>query len=150
MWGVIGLGVVAWRSTAALARLALGESERARALAEEELAVARERGPARVVIRDLRILALAAKGTRSLDLLAEAVKVGHVTRPRLQYVNALVELGAATRRANQRTAARHPLRKGLELAERGGARALARRAREELGATGARSRRVMLSGIEAR
>ena len=148
-WGSIGPGVVAWRSTAALARLALGEHERARALAHEELALARERGLGRVVIRDLRILAFAAKGTRTLDLLAEAVKVGRAAPPRLEYINALVDLGAATRRANQRTAARHPLRTALELADRGGAAALARRAREELEATGARSRRVMLSGINA-
>jgi DNA-binding CsgD family transcriptional regulator len=147
--GDLGPGVVAWRSTAALARLALGETERARGLAEEELALARERGVSRVIIRDLRVLALAAKGPRSLDLLGEAVRIGRGAGQRLEYVNALVDLGAATRRANQRTAARHPLRKGLDLAERGGAAAAARRAREELDATGARSRRVMLSGIAA-
>jgi DNA-binding CsgD family transcriptional regulator len=148
-WGTMGPGVVAWRSTAALARLALGETRRARALAEEELELARERGLRRVVIRDLRVLASAAKPARTLELLGEAVRVGRAAPPRLEYVNALVDLGAATRRANQRTAARHPLRMGVELAERGGATALSRRAHEELGATGARSRRVMLSGIEA-
>ena len=148
-WGVMSPGVVAWRSTAALAQLALGEAARARALAEEELELARVRGVRRVVIRDLRILAFAATGTRSLDLLGEAVRVGRAARPRLEYISALVDLGGATRRANQRTAARHPLRTGLELAERGGAEALARRARDELGATGARSRKVMLSGIDA-
>jgi DNA-binding CsgD family transcriptional regulator len=148
-WGVMGPGVVAWRSTAALARLALGESRRARSLAEEELELARQRGLTRVVIRDLRVLAFAAKGARVLDLLAEAVRIGRSAPPRLEYINALVDLGAATRRANQRTAARHPLRKALELAERDGAGALAQRAREELAATGARSRRVMLSGIQA-
>jgi DNA-binding CsgD family transcriptional regulator len=148
-WGSIGPGVVAWRSTAALARLALGQRERARALAQDELALARERGLGRVVIRDLRILAFAARGTRTLDLLTEAVKVGRAAPARLEYMNALVDLGAATRRANQRMAARPPLRTGLELAERGGAAALARRAREELEATGARSRRVMLTGINA-
>ena len=148
-WGVMGPGVVAWRSTAALARLALGESRRARALAEEELELARQRGLTRVVIRDLRVLAFAAKGARVVDLLAEAVRIGRAAPPRLEYVTALIDLGAATRRANQRTAARHPLRKGLELAERDGAEALARRAREELAATGARSRQVMLSGIQA-
>jgi DNA-binding CsgD family transcriptional regulator len=147
--GSIGPGVVAWRSTAALARLALGERERARALAQEELALARERGLTRVIIRDLRVLAFAATGTRTLDLLGEAVNVGRAGAPRLEYINALVDLGAAMRRANQRTAARHPLRTALELAERGGAAVLARRAREELEATGARSRRVMLSGINA-
>jgi DNA-binding CsgD family transcriptional regulator len=148
-WGVIGPGVVAWRSTAALARMALGETQRARALAEEELGLARERGLRRVVIRDLRILAFSVAGTRRLDLFAEAVRVGRAGPARLEYMNALVDLGAATRRANQRTAARDPLRKGLELADGGGAAALARRAREELDATGARSRRVMLSGINA-
>jgi DNA-binding CsgD family transcriptional regulator len=147
--GPIGPGVVAWRSTAALAHLALGDTRRARALAEEELELARVRGLTRVVIRDLRILAFAAKGARSLDLLAEAVRIGRAAPPRFEFINALVDLGAATRRANQRRAARHPLRKGLELAERGGATALARRASEELGATGARSRGVMLSGVRA-
>ena len=147
--GVMGPGVVAWRSTAALARLALGESQRARALAQEELELARERGLTRVVIRDLRVLAFAAKGTRRLDLLSEAVRVGRAAPPRLEYINALVDLGGATRRANQRIAARHPLHLALELADRGGAAALARRAREELDATGARSRRVLLSGIQA-
>jgi DNA-binding CsgD family transcriptional regulator len=147
--GVMGPGVVAWRSTAALARLALGESRRARALAEEELELARQRGLTRVVIRDLRVLAFAANGARVVDLLGEAVRIGRAAPPRLEYMTALVDLGAATRRANQRTAARHPLRKGLELAERDGAGALASRAREELAATGARSRQVMLSGIQA-
>ena len=147
--GLMSPGIVAWRSTAARARLALGEVGRARGLVEEELELARTRGVTRVVIRDLRVLALAAKGTRSLDLLTEAVRVGRAAPHRLEYINALVDLGAAMRRANQRTAARHPLRTGLELAERGGAEALARRARDELGATGARSRNVMLSGINA-
>ena len=147
--GRIGPGVVAWRSTAALAHLALGDTRRARALAEEEHELARARGLTRVVIRDLRILAFAAKGTRSLDLLTEAVRIGRAAPPRFEFINALVDLGAATRRANQRRAARPPLRKGLELAERGGATALARRASEELGATGARSRGVMLIGIKA-
>jgi DNA-binding CsgD family transcriptional regulator len=147
--GVLGPGVAAWRSTAALARLALGETMHARALAEEEIELARTRGLGRVVIRDLRILAIAAGGTRTLDLLAEAVRIGRAVPPRLEYMNALVDLGAATRRANQRTAARHPLRQGLEFAERGGVEALARRAREELEATGARSRRVILTGIKA-
>jgi len=147
--GHLGPGVVAWRSTAALARLALGQRARARALAEEELEVARERGITRVVVRDLRVLAFAAKGTRVLDLLGQAVRVGRSGPTRLEYVSALVDLGAATRRANQRTAARHPLRNGLHLAERDGVAALARRAREELDATGARSRRVILTGLRA-
>src|SRR6185312_15021484 len=90
--GRLGSGVVAWRSTAALARLALGETERARALAEEELGLARERGLRRVVIRDLRVLACTAQGTRSVDLLGEAVRIGRGPGPRLEYVQALIDL----------------------------------------------------------
>jgi DNA-binding CsgD family transcriptional regulator len=62
---------------------------------------------------------------------------------------ALVDLGAALRRAKRRTAAREPLRRGLELSYRGGATVVAERARMELTATGARPRRVMLSGLES-
>ncbi len=50
---------------------------------------------------------------------------------------------------NQRAAAQHPLRAGLELADRCGADRLAARAMEELRATGARPRRRVVSGPEA-
>jgi DNA-binding CsgD family transcriptional regulator len=141
--------VVAWRCTAALALLGLGERERARALAGEELELARERGIVRVVVRALRVLAFAAEGRRTLDLLTEAVNAAAGAPARLEHVHALIDLGAAIRRSNQRIAARAPLRQGLELGLSGGATALAQRARAELAATGARPRRVMLSGLEA-
>jgi DNA-binding CsgD family transcriptional regulator len=67
----------------------------------------------------------------------------------LEHVRALVDLGAALRRANRRTAAREPLRCALDKAQQGGMRRLARRAREELHACGARPRREALSGAEA-
>ena len=44
---------------------------------------------------------------------------------------------------------REPLREGLDLADRCDATALARRARDELAATGARPRKVMLSGADS-
>jgi DNA-binding CsgD family transcriptional regulator len=56
----------------------------------------------------------------------------------LERARTLVELGAALRRAGRRRDARPPLRRGIELADGFGARAIARRGREELGATGAR------------
>ena len=61
----------------------------------------------------------------------------------------LVDLGAALRRANRRADARDPLRRALDLAERNGMRLLARRARDELHATGARPRRAALTGPHA-
>ncbi len=142
-------GAIAWRSTAALAHLALGEPGRAVDLAGEELEQARELGITRIVIRDLRVLGLARRGKRGVDTLAEAVDTGDEHPPRLEHVCALIDLGAALRRTNQRGAAREPLLKALELAHDGGATALAGRARAELAATGARSRRLMLSGVHS-
>ncbi len=147
--GDVGPGVLAWRSTAALAHLALGEHEAAGRLARDELERARHSGVTRVVIRDLRVLGLVEQGTRRLELLDEAVQEGSGYRPRLEQVHALVELGGALRRANQRAAAREPLRRGLELAHRAGSRLLADQARRDLAATGARPRRAMLSGPDA-
>ena len=68
---------------------------------------------------------------------------------RLEHARALVELGAALRRANQRAAAREPLRTGLDLAHRCGAVRLAERARAELLTAGAKPRRAVLTGLEA-
>jgi DNA-binding NarL/FixJ family response regulator len=142
-------GIVAWRSTAALAQLALGEPTRARELAEEGLERARSIGVTRVVIRDLRVLGHAEPGAAGIELLTEAVRIGQRYPARLEYIHALVDLGAALRRANKRAAARRPLLIGLELSHRGGATALAERALAELTATGARPRRIQLSGVES-
>jgi DNA-binding NarL/FixJ family response regulator len=64
-------------------------------------------------------------------------------------MRALVDLGAALRRTNQRADAREPLRCALEMAVKNGARALATRARTELAAAGSRPRRVAVSGLES-
>ena len=67
----------------------------------------------------------------------------------LEHTRVLVDLGAALRRANRRADAREPLRRALDLAERHGMRLLARRARDELHAAGARPRRAALTGPQA-
>ena len=67
----------------------------------------------------------------------------------LEQTRVLVDLGAALRRANRRADARDPLRRALDLAERNGMRLLARRARDELHAAGARPRRAALTGPHA-
>lgn len=148
-FGLDSPGVITWRSTAALAHIALGDDRSARRLAHEELEQARETKIVRVVLRDLRVLGMAEQGQRSLGLLGEAVAMGADYPLRLEYINALIDFGAALRRANRRIDAREPLRKGLELSHRGGADALAALARTELLAAGARPRREMLSGVES-
>jgi DNA-binding CsgD family transcriptional regulator len=147
--GLTNPGAIAWRSTAGLAHLAMGEPNEARELVTDELERARRGHITSVVIRDLRILGLIERGQRGIDLLSDAVTIGAGGPPRLEYMHALVDLGAALRRANHRAAARDPLRKGLELCYRGGAAALADLARTELAATGARPRRAILSGVDS-
>ena len=87
--------------------------------------------------------------TDDLDEMGEATRVLAGTAARIEHARALVELGAALRRANHRTAAREPLREGLDLASRAAATALARQAVEELAAAGARPRSVRRTGLEA-
>ena len=60
-----------------------------------------------------------------------------------------MELGAAVRRANQRAEARELLKEGLDFAVRSGSQPLIEQAEAELAATGARPRRLLLSGVES-
>lgn len=142
-------GALPWRSTAALAHLALGQEAEARRLAAEELALAEGAGAGRIVMRNLRILGQIEGGEAGLARLAHAARIGADHPLRLEYVAVLVALGGALRRANQRAAARDPLRRALELSRRGGLTALAQRADHELRATGARIRTASRWGPDA-
>jgi DNA-binding CsgD family transcriptional regulator len=71
------------------------------------------------------------------------------SQAQLELARALVELGAALRRANRRGEARAPLRRGLELAYRTGATGLVRRAQDELAVMEVRARRLVLTGVDA-
>ncbi|MGZ4299928.1 MAG: LuxR C-terminal-related transcriptional regulator, partial [Solirubrobacteraceae bacterium] len=147
--GASGLGVLPWRAAAATAHLALGQPDAARELAAEGLALARELGVTRSVIRDLTLLGLAEGGEDGIERLAEAVRLGADHPTRLTYISALIALGAALRRANQRVAARDPLRQAVKLSRRAGAAALALQAETELAITGSRRRGESLWGPEA-
>jgi ATP/maltotriose-dependent transcriptional regulator MalT len=129
------------RPTEALASLASGDHARARQVAQELLEVTRTIDAPAMIARALRVLGLIETGSRQLELLAEAVSLAEQAAPRLEHVRALVDYGAALRRADQRSAAREPLQRGYELAVGGGALALAERARVELAALGARPRK---------
>jgi class 3 adenylate cyclase/DNA-binding CsgD family transcriptional regulator len=139
----------AWRSQAALALLGLGRRDEARRYAAEELALSRRWGAPRSLGRSLIAAGLAEGGADAITLLREAVAVLEPSQARLEHAKALVELGAALRRGNRRSDSREPLRRGLELATLCGASPLAERAETELLATGARPRRIALSGIDS-
>jgi DNA-binding CsgD family transcriptional regulator len=88
-------------------------------------------------------------GEAGLGLLREAVDQLRSSPARQQLAPSLVELGAALRRAGERTAARGPLREALELASKGGLVATAERAREELRVSGAKVPVREASGLGA-
>jgi DNA-binding CsgD family transcriptional regulator len=140
---------VAWRSQAALALLQLGEQDEARRLAAEELMQARTWGAPRALGAALRAAGLAEGGARGLPFLKEAVEVLTTSPAKLEHAKARTELGAALRRANRRSEAREHLRRAVELATICGAEPLAARADTELRATGARPRRIAMSGAES-
>ncbi len=141
---------LSWRSTAALAHLALGETAPARKLITAELRHARTIGATRIAIRDLRILGLALNADEGgIESLGQASAIGESYPDRLEYIRALIDQGAALRRANNRVKARGPLRKGLDLSHRNGAAALESYAHTELIAAGARPRRAAASGVDS-
>ncbi|MDX6669696.1 MAG: hypothetical protein QOI91_59 [Solirubrobacteraceae bacterium] len=141
--------VMSWRSGAALAAQALGESERARRLAEQEVELASAFGARRPIGIALRTCGLVTGGEEGIELLQAAVQALERSPAKLELARAQTELGAALRRAGRRHAAQEELRKALDRAHRCGAVAVAERAREELSAAGARPRRPHLSGLES-
>jgi DNA-binding CsgD family transcriptional regulator len=151
-WEAIGArnpGLAPWRPRLAQALLLLGQHDEARALAEEHAALARAWGAGRPLAGALRVLGLALGGQEGTALLHESVEVARASPGRLELALSLVELGAAQRRANRRTAAREPLEEGMSLAHECGARSLQDRALTELLASGARPRRPPASGRDA-
>lgn len=137
------------RLPAALALHAAGQFDSAQALVQRELDAAERWGVAGYTAAALRTLAMLEGGSSGIDRLRQAVGIVEGTPFRLELALSLTEYGAALRRDNQRRAARDPLERGMETAHRCGATVLADRAQEELRATGARPRSLVLSGVDA-
>jgi DNA-binding CsgD family transcriptional regulator len=142
-------GALPWRSEAALVELALGDHESAERRAEEELQLARAFGAPRALGVALRAAGVVAGGDRGASLLREAIDALERGDARLERARALADLGALLRRRNRRTEARELLREALDTAHRAGAKPLAEHAETELRATGARPRRVVLTGLDS-
>jgi DNA-binding NarL/FixJ family response regulator len=137
--GVTNPAVASWRTAAVAAYRALGQHDEAAALAAEQLALARKAG------RPLTLgIALRVHGD-----LAEAIGVLEASPARYELALALADHGASLRRSGQRTQAREPLLRALDLAERTGAAGLTAEVKRELLAAGARPRRAALTGPDA-
>lgn len=125
-----------WRSALALSVAGDDRTEALR-LAAAQLDDAKRLGDLHSAGAALRTLGVIEGGAPGLRRLRESADTLSGADDRLEYARTLVELGAGLRRANQRTAARQPLREGLDLADRCGATRLAERARTELLTAGA-------------
>lgn len=126
-----------------------GHRDEARAAAADALQRARALGLRDATARALRVAGCVEGGDRGLELLTEAITVLGDSPARLEWIRVRIELGAALRRGGRRRAARDPLLAARDLAVRCGARALERRAHEELLASGARPRRTAVEGPNA-
>ncbi len=141
------LGYCPWRGSAALAALAMGDDKHALELAHETHVRSEQTQVLHELIRSRRILGMCQRDAKGIETLRSAVELGLSSPPRLETIRALVELGSALRRANDRTGAREPLQRAVDLARGSGALALEKRARVELAASGGRPRReALLSG----
>jgi len=137
-----------WRRGAAEAHLHLGNRAAAGRVADEHMPQARRWGTPTAIGVALHARGLAAQRDAP-DLLGEAVDVLSASPAQLDHARALVDYGAALRRAGQRATARPHLQSGLDLARRCQATVLAERAHDELKVAGARPRRLQFSGLEA-
>jgi len=148
-WGAANPSVAAWRTGAALALAALGDPRSAERLAADEVDLARAIGTSRSLGMALRVRGMLARGKPGVALLREAVDILRDSEGRLEHARALVELGAAIRRAGRRAEARHVLSEGYALAAECSSQRIAAHARAELAAAGARPRRSALAGAAA-
>jgi DNA-binding CsgD family transcriptional regulator len=139
--------VVPWRLDAARAALALGDPAQARTLVEPLAELAARVGLRIAAANTLGILGLAEGGDHGIELLQRSAAQLADTPAGLDHAYALVELGAALRRAGRRIDARQVLVEALHAGRRLGASLLVGRAQEELTAAGAKPRRVAITGV---
>ncbi|MFH8405787.1 ATP-binding protein [Streptomyces sp. NPDC018019] len=128
---------------------ALTDSPHAVRLAEEGVRRARRFGTATAVGEALHCAATVIGGGRALKLLAEAVRELEHSPAGYALAEALVDHGAALRRAGLPQDAAERLYRGLEGAVHCGADALAERARDELSAAGLRPLQLHSTGTDA-
>ena len=121
-----------WRRYVAAGLHQLGREDEAHAFADENLELARRWGAPSALGAALRTSGVLRGGAEGEALLREAVEVLAGANARLEHARALVELGAALRRGNQRSEAR-------ELPARGRRARAPRRARRRSSSAATRS-----------
>lgn len=141
------LGMACLWGTRAL--LAIGERERAEEMAERGMVFARRWGAPGSVAHVMRAVAATKEGAEKVELLEEAAATAAGSLGKTVRAHALLELGEALRRDGARAEARGPLREALEQARRCGMARVAKRAYDELQASGEKVRRYTPIGVES-
>ncbi|WP_157535265.1 BTAD domain-containing putative transcriptional regulator [Nocardia inohanensis] len=116
--GITNPAHIPWRSSAAIELVRLGEHERARELADDELALARRWNTPATIGRALRAQALAAPGGPSPELLDRAVGVLRTQDSPVELLPALIDLARLHRAEGDRARAWELLCEARALAER--------------------------------
>jgi DNA-binding CsgD family transcriptional regulator len=144
--GIVNPATSDWRSRAALAHHRLGQAAEAKALAVEEVELARGWGAPRPLGIALRTLGIVAD---DVEPLLESAAVLGASTAKLELARTLLYLGLAQHRRGQVELARSVLRQGYRLATDRGATAVA----GELGAAvilaGGRRPRVARAAVQA-
>ncbi|WP_329403647.1 AAA family ATPase [Streptomyces melanogenes] len=131
-WQMRNPAILPWRSRAAAAHTALGQRERARELAEEDLALALAWGTDRVIGVAQHALAMAVGGSEGHELLKAAVARLAASPYRLGHAEALLDLAAQVHAEGGADEARALLDQAIPLASACGAGPLARRGEQLL------------------
>jgi DNA-binding CsgD family transcriptional regulator/tetratricopeptide (TPR) repeat protein len=147
--GVLNPALVAWQPTAALAYHAVGQTRRAQALADDALDTAERFGLPRAIALALRTKAEIEGPPADIDHLRAALDAIEDSDAELERAKVLLAYGTALHRHGRDDPARGPLRDGIGLADRLGARSTARQGLETLRAAGGRPRRLRMAGPEA-
>ena len=148
-WGGPSPSQVGDMLIAARSHHALGAVDAAHSLLAEAEALARQWGTTGALGEVMHAQGVIGGRDDQLALLQEAVSLLERSPARLELARALVDLGAALRRAGHRRDSRSPLQQGYELACDCGAEPLATTARQELAASGVRRRRERLTGAQS-
>jgi len=147
--GVFNPALVAWQTTAAHCYKAVGQSRRAHALAQDALEVAESFGMPRAIALALRTKAEIEGPPAELAHLETALEVIDSSDAELERAKVLLAYGDALHQAGRDEEARGPLREGIGLADRLGARSISRHGLATLRAAGGRPRRIRMAGPEA-
>lgn len=139
-WQMRNPAILPWRSLAAAAHTALGQRERARELAEQDLALALTWGTDRVVGVAQHALALALGGDEGHELLTTAIARLAASPHRLGHAAALLDL-AALQAESGGDEARATVEEAIALASACGAEPLVRRGERLLAQVGGGRRR---------